>query len=153
MNKNLKTFFTVAGMAVVIVGVGSWINSPSGADGLAAITGRKGTAVPVTNPSPTPAASTDNAMYNQLVQQYRNARIQFKANCQAAPTNVSFKNGASVLLDNRANEARTIVVGANTYQLPAYGYQLVTLSSSTVPGTLSVSCGSSVNVSTIKLFQ
>jgi hypothetical protein len=143
--KNLKTFLVVAGMAVVIVGVGNWMNSPS-SDQQAAIAGRKAKATPAA--SATPAQS-----YTQLVQKYGNARIQFSQTCQATPAMSTFRNNAEILLDNRSNQAHSVSIGGNTYSLSAYGYQVVTLSSSTLPSALTVNCDKSVNVATIRVSQ
>ena len=146
MNQNLKTFFVVAGMAVVIVGVGTWMNSQN-ADQQAAI-GRKTKATPVASVDPTSGMS-----YTQLVQKYATARIQVKESCQVTPVMASFKSGTSVLLDNRSNSAKTVTISGASYSLAPYGYQVVTLSSPTLPATLTVNCGSSVNVGTIRLSQ
>ncbi len=97
----------------------------------------------------TPVAPTQS--YTQLVAQYKDRRIQFDSSCRATPTSFVLKNGSSILLDNRANVGRTVSVDGKSYSLGAYGYQVVTLSSATLPRTLKVSCGSSVNVSTILL--
>ena len=110
------------------------------------VSGPYGTVVPAT---PTPVA-TPTSSYSQLVAQYGNNRIQFDSNCQAQPSVVSYKNGATILLDNRANQTRVIGVGVNTYTLGPYGYQVITLSG-TVPQQMHLSCNSSVNVGTINL--
>lgn len=141
----LKTFWVVAGLAVVIVGVGAWTNNFS--DIQALIRGHK------TNPTPTSTASTNNATYNQLLQTYRNARIQFGQTCQATPVISSFRNGATIMLDNHSNRAHIVSVGGTNYTLPVYGHQIITLVSPTIPGTLNVNCDESVNVSTIRISQ
>lgn len=145
-NQNLKSFLVVAGLAVVIVGIGNWMNSQTSSDQEAAI-GRKAK----TTVSATPGASTDNALYNQLVQNYRNARIQFNASCQASPVTASYRNGATIMLDNRSNQAHSVSIGGTIYALPAYGHQIITVSSPTIPGTLSVNCDRLVNVAIVKL--
>ena len=149
--KNLKSFLVVAALAVVIVGVGSWMNSQTGADQQALIS-RKTKATPVATVTPA-GASTDNAVYNQLVQQYRTARIQLSPTCQATPIMASYKNGASVMLDNHTSVAHTVTIGGVSYNLPAYGHQIITLTSSTLPGVLSMNCDKSVNVATIRISQ
>ncbi len=150
MNKSLKTFLVVAGLAVVIVGVGNWMNSQTGADQQAVIAG-KGKVVATA--TPTPGASTDSALYNQLVKTYRNARIQFSSTCQATPNVAAYKNGTSIMLDNRSSVAHTVTFGGATYSLPAYGHQIVTITSPTVPASMGINCGQSVNVGTLRVSQ
>ena len=106
----------------------------------------KKTATATATPAPTPAMS-----YTELVAQYGTNRIQFDANCQALPSSVVFKNGTKIMLDNRSNQARTISVNSTKYNLIPYGYQLVILSNSSLPQTISLSCDNQVNVGTIQL--
>jgi hypothetical protein len=116
-------------------------------------------ASPTTSPSANAAKATpkpsvkgtpfNSATYSQYVQQYGNRRIQFDASCQASPKSVSVANNTSLMLDNRSGDARTVTVGGVAYALPGYGYTFVTAKSSTLPKTLTINCGSSVNVGTI----
>lgn len=92
-----------------------------------------------------------NSAYTVLVQEYADRRIQFGAACQATPTNSSFRSGTKIMLDNRSGDARVISVGGTKYNFPGYGYLLITLSSKTLPKTLSLNCGAAVNVGTITL--
>ena len=143
----MKNFLVVASLAVVIVGVGMVAYNQGVNDQGAAIL--KGVAVP----TPTPGASTNSQVYGQLVQQYRTARMQVTATCRVSPTSYSFKAGTSILLDNRSPMTHVVSVGGMSYTLPAYGYQVVALTSPTLPAKLSVNCDSSVNVATVKLSQ
>ena len=119
---------------------------------------------PTTSSTPTPVVSKPAAKktpasgtaeqtqaYSEVVKQYVGRHIQFDANCQAIPTQTTFKNGAAVLLDNRSGDARTIKIGDVSYSFPGYGYKILTLSSSTLPKTLNLNCGSAVNVGSILL--
>ncbi len=146
--KNLKNFLVIAGLAVVIVGAGNWMNVQNG--DLSSLISKK-----VKTPVATvkPAASTDNAGYNQALVSYKNSRIQFNQACQVTPSNASFKNGTSVLLDNRSKTAHTVSFNGATYSLPAYGYQVVVVSSSTAPSKLGINCDGTVNTGTIQLYQ
>ena len=83
--------------------------------------------------------------------EFEGRRIQFDERCQVTPQNPTYKNGTSIMLDNRSANARTVVVGGTKYDLTAYGFRIVTLSSSSVPKELAVSCGSSGNVGKILL--
>ncbi|OGN28111.1 MAG: hypothetical protein A2941_00060 [Candidatus Yanofskybacteria bacterium RIFCSPLOWO2_01_FULL_49_17] len=102
-------------------------------------------------PTPSAGATATSKTYTQLVAEYVNRTIQFNSSCQATPATFVLKNNTSVLLDNRANVARTITVDGKAYALGAYGYQVVTLYSPTLPHTVGINCGSSVNVSSILL--
>ena len=111
-------------------------------------------------PTPTPAklstkkppisgTAQQTQAYSEVVKQYAGKHIQFDANCQAIPTQTTFKNGTAVLFDNRSGDARTIKIGDVSYSFPGYGYKILTLSSSTLPKTLNLNCGSAVNVGSI----
>ncbi len=103
--------------------------------------------------SPAPAGKTLPKSYLDAVAYYdaRGARFQFDAYCQAIPKQATFKNGTRVMLDNRSGDARNIKVGSDTYYLAGYGWRIIALYSSTLPKTLSMNCGSAVNVGTILL--
>lgn len=103
-----------------------------------------------TKAAATPVVSS-SAVYTDLVKQYGANRIQFDEKCQTMPTSVTFKNNTSVLLDNRSPSARTVTIGTTKYQLAGYGYKAVTLSSTSLPKELSISCGASYNVGKILL--
>lgn len=96
-------------------------------------------------------APTSIQSYTQLVKEYEGRRIQFDERCQATPKDPTFKNGTSILLDNRSASPRTVAVGGTEHYLIAYGYKIITLSSSNLPKELLVSCGSSGNVGKILL--
>jgi hypothetical protein len=116
----------------------------------------------VSSPQPTPIpgatyapvkAGTANQTqtYTQLVSQYKDRRIQFDARCQAIPSNVTYKNGTSVMFDNRSGDARIITIGGVKYNFAGYGYKVITLSNPSLPKTLLLSCGAAVNVGQILL--
>jgi hypothetical protein len=88
--------------------------------------------------------------YAQALIDYKGARLQLDKTCQASPNNMTFKNGASMMLDNRSPVTRTVKVGS-TYTIKPYGFRIIKLSSSTVPVTYLVDCDQSQNVSTILL--
>src|SRR3989344_1502768 len=100
--------------------------------------------------SPTPVA-TSALSYSQLVAQYGSNRIQFNQDCQAVPSSMVLKTGTSILLDNRSNKAQTIGIDGKNYALVPYGYRVVTLSSTSLPKALGVSCNNAVNTGTINL--
>ena len=86
--------------------------------------------------------------YEQALIKYKGARLQLDKTCQASPDRMTFKTGASIMLDNRAPVSRTVKVGS-TYNIKAYGFKIITLSASTFPTTFLVDCDKSQNVATI----
>ena len=105
----------------------------------------------VKKPVSTKSAQTAAQDYTNLVKEYEGRRIQFDINCQAIPNYVTYKNGIKIMLDNRSGDARIITVGGTQYSLAGYGYRLVTLSSTSLPKPILLSCGSAVNVGQILL--
>lgn len=87
--------------------------------------------------------------YDQAVTTYKDARIQFSQTCQASPMQPTFKNGTEIMLDNRSSEIKTLAFDSTTYTIPAYGFEIVTLSAMTLPHTVFVDCNTSQNVTSI----
>ena len=112
------------------------------------------TATPVKTlvPPSTPTGAMPKS-YGDAVTAYANARIQFDMYCQATPKTSVFKNGATIMLDNRSGDARTVKVNGVSYYMAGYGWRLVTLSLpvSKLPASLDIDCGSAQNVGTILL--
>lgn len=97
------------------------------------------------------ATTAPTKSYSDAVKEYEGRRIQFDERCQVVPQSPTYKNGTSVMLDNRSASARTVMVGGTKYDLSAFGYKVITLSGSGLPKELAVSCGSSGNVGRILL--
>ena len=118
---------------------------------------------PLATPTPTPTKIIQKAPgatkipgavnYSELVNVYAGRRIQFGQYCEALPNKLSLKNGAKIMLDNRSGDRRTISVRNQSFSIMGYGYQLVSLTSKTLPTTLNINCGSAVNVGQILLQQ
>lgn len=90
--------------------------------------------------------------YTETFVKYQNGRLlQFDPTCQARPINMVLKSGSELMLDNRGNQKVSIVIGDTVHKLDAYGYEVVKLSSETIPATYQVDCGARQNVSTIVL--
>ena len=98
---------------------------------------------------PTPLPSVSG--YSEAVKQYEGRRIQFDQYCQANPVSSTYKNGTTIMLDNRSGDPRIVQVDGKSYNLAGYGYKLVSLSSTTLPQTYTLNCGSAVNVGKILL--
>ena len=153
----MKTFWIVV-VIVVALGAVWWFNSSKS-------TNMYGS--PQTSSSPTPTTSGTSSgykkstatpvpvisgkTYTQLVAEFGNNRIQFGQNCQAQPASLALKNGTTIMLDNRSNQTHTITVNGTKYTIMGYGYQIVTVSSPTLPKAIGLGCDSSVNVGTIQL--
>ena len=86
--------------------------------------------------------------YQNALAKYKDVRIQLNANCQADPTQMTFKNGTEIMMDNRSPKDRTVKVGS-IYNIKAWGFKIVKLSSATLPATWLVDCDKSQNVATI----
>lgn len=99
----------------------------------------------------TPTPMSIGLSYTQLVKQFGVNRISFDQNCQAEPEVFSVKNGTSILLDNRSNQARTINIDGKQYALVGYGYQVATVTSASLPKTVGLKCDSSINSGTIQI--
>lgn len=152
MNKTLAIIIIIL---IIVAGVW-WLNS--GSNGVSSLYSTASPSIAAATNAPVygtthkaAASPTPSLSYTQAVAEYGTNRIQFDASCQAQPKSVVFKNGTSIMLDNRANQTRVIGLNGNNYTLGAYGFQIVTLSSSVLPKNLSLSCNNLVNVGTINL--
>jgi hypothetical protein len=97
------------------------------------------------------AVAPKQPSYTTLVKQYEGKRIQFDTNCQAIPSYATYKNKVSIMFDNRSGQTRVIKIGTNSYTFQPFSYKILTLSSSKLPTTLNINCGTSVNVARILL--
>ena len=86
--------------------------------------------------------------YSDALAIYKNARIQLDTACRASPSNITYKDGTSIMIDNRAPVARTVKVNS-VYTIPAYGFKIIKLSSAILPATWLIDCDKSQNVATI----
>ena len=150
----MKNNWIIIVIAIVIIGAIVWMRqgSPSGSNSYQTNT-PKPTAVATSTAkvTPRPSVSASGRSYDQLVKDYANTRVQFDAQCRATPTSLALKTGSQILLDNRSNQSRVVTVDGASYTLLPYGYQVVTVSSTSLPKTIGINCGSSVNVSSINL--
>lgn len=89
--------------------------------------------------------------YSVLVNQYGEKRVQFDERCQMSPAGVTFKNGTTLMFDNRSSSQRTIKVGNQSYYFQPYGYKILTLSSASLPASLKISCDATPDVGSILL--
>ncbi|HVZ11043.1 MAG TPA: hypothetical protein VG941_01300 [Candidatus Paceibacterota bacterium] len=152
---NKKLWWVIGAIIVVVIAVwavrwnrsGKTEESPSPSPSLIS-------EVPVESPAsgigPSGSAAGSSS-YTNLVAQYKDARIQFDAHCQAIPATVSIKNGTKIMFDNRSGDTRFITINGVSYRFPGYGYWIIPLTSTALPKTLTLNCGSAVNVGTIMI--
>ena len=161
-NKNKNLWIWIVVIVIVLIGVVVWAT--------------KSSAPTVTNNNNTPVVDNTNALqvqstedlsigsvnagnvntgapaaslsYAQALVTYKDARLQLDAVCQASPDNMTFKNNALLMIDNRAPVARNVHIGS-IFPIKAYGFKIVKLSSTTLPVTWKVDCDSSQNVASI----
>lgn len=166
MNKQLL-WAVVAIVAVIIIG--RWATSggdnriaqvsPSPSGIVVASASPSASASPVVSrvATPKPAVSAPvSAMpetYADALKRYENARFQFDQYCQTKPAVASYKNGATVMLDNRSGDPRIVAVGGVQYNLTGYGWKIITLSAKKLPITLFIDCGGAKNVAQIQMYK
>lgn len=92
-----------------------------------------------------PAPVEKKLTYEQALLVYADRRFQFNSLCQATPAQRVVKNGTEIMLDNRANVARSIYIDGVRYSLGAYGFRIVKLSSNNLPHTAIIDCGTGKN--------
>ena len=157
-NMNNKTLW-IAVAVVVVVLVAVWTSRLNNGGNLNLID-NNGTASPsptsspasnATKPKATSSPILGAANYSQLVQEYEGRRIQFDDRCQMTPVSPTFKNGTKIMLDNRSEIGKAITINGQKYQIIGYGYQLLILSSKSLPQTMNIGCGSAESVGNILL--
>src|SRR3989344_7635459 len=155
MNKNKGLLLIVV---VLVVVLGYWLMGKEGGlpigDSVLYPTSSPSSSPAAKKAPPKPGASASPAParpYGDLVKEYEGRRIQFDQRCQVVPNDATYKNGSSVMLDNRSSSPVTVKVGTTSYSLIGYGYQVINLSSTSLPKELTISCGSAGNVGRILL--
>jgi hypothetical protein len=98
-------------------------------------------------PAPTPVV-VDTRGYAELIVAYKDRMLQFSDACQVRVSDQNYKIGSEMLLDNRNSVPVTIKLGSNSYTLPAYGHQVVTLGAE---GKFMVDCNDHQNVATVSV--
>lgn len=112
------------------------------------------TTVTTSNNTPSTVDSTGvnagpvSLSYEAALNLYKDSRIQVTTECQASPSNGTFKNGTKIMLDNRSAIAHNFKLGTN-FTVKAYGFKIVTLSSATLPATWLLDCDLHQNIATI----
>ncbi len=98
----------------------------------------------------TGSGSSTVMAYSAALKAYEGKRIQFDEYCSAIPKAVVFKSGTRIMLDNRSNDKRKIVLDGKVYNIAAFGYTTAVLPTVTTTNkTVTVDCADLVNVATI----
>jgi len=141
----------VVAIVIVLAALWLWKGDKLSQNGLTLFPGDSATPSPTPKPA-TPKSSVPGvANYTQLVNEYVGRRLQFNDKCQMTPVSPTFKNGTKIMLDNRSKDPKTVTINDVKYSLVGYGYQLVTLTSKTLPQTLNINCDSLVNAGKVLL--
>lgn len=97
-----------------------------------------------------PTVPTSNTIgYDAALKKYVGLIVQFDARCQAIPSRITVKNGTSVMFDNRSGDARWFSLNGIGYYLKGYDFTILPMSSSVLPQTVTIDCGSAQNVGQI----
>lgn len=154
MNHKSKNWLIVVAIVVVVIIV-FWLSyrNNSNYSGQPTATPSGATATPTASvksgAKPSGGSSSGSTSYEQAKVQYAASQIQFNDVCQATSTLQVIKIGSKLLLDNRSKYAQTIKLADATYKLPAYGWQIITVTTKqALPYNTTVSCTSS-NGSTV----
>ncbi len=103
-----------------------------------------------------PASGQAGQTYEQTLAAYADKRIQFNEKCQGIPGQMVLKKGTKIMLDNRSKYVQTINLDGAKVVLPAYSWQLVTITTKNqLPYNFNIDCrsegGSTENGAMIKL--
>jgi len=142
MHSDKKAFVELV-VVLALIGLGLWslrTSPPTAVNTVEDTTPAGGTSATGSSPA--------QLSYAQALVKFKDARLQLNDSCQASPNNMTFKNNSLLMIDNRAAVARTVKVGS-TFSVKGYGFEIVKLTSATLPATWYVDCGTSQNVATI----
>lgn len=154
-NKNLSILGLVAIIAIILIVVFLFSNSEKKSENFSnnqnQNTNTPSTETQDNNSNPKVTGAPNNNVevrpgYTEAVNLYVNKRIQFNENCLVTPNNLTFKTGTKIMFDNRSAKARTFSLDNVRYNLKAYDYTFVTLSTSlSLPHEIIVECGNGEN--------
>lgn len=90
--------------------------------------------------------------YSAAIKLYPNKRIQFAADCVINPSSIVFKEGTTIMLDNRASTTIKISLDGHAYWIGAYKFLIVTLTTpESLPHTMTLNCSGGKNNASIYL--
>lgn len=107
---------------------------------------------PTTSPTPTPSSgyvpgkkttTAASQTYDQTLAAYADKRIQFNEKCQGIPGQLVLKKGTKIMLDNRSKYVQTLNLDGAKVVLPAYSWQIVTVTTKNqLPYNFNIDCKS-----------
>lgn len=98
-----------------------------------------------------PAVVADTRSYTEVAAAFAGKTIQFNEECRVPIfPQVVFKKGTDVLLDNRSSKSARVNIGGAVYNLPGYGYKVVSLDT---VGSMVVDCNTQQNVAILSVQQ
>lgn len=109
-------------------------------------------------PTQSTSGQTSSLSYGEALKMYEGKRFQFSLNslnnCVMSPTSTVFKKGTKVMMDNRSNKQITIYLDGTPYNIKAYDFKIITLTTSAqLPHTIKVDCDNGKNNGQIILQQ
>ncbi len=149
------------GIVCVLLAIGVWVlREQPGADPVAVPGALQVSATPTgesaAEPTPTPSqvvvrkpTPTPKLAYDAALRQFAGRRIQLDAECTAIPSQVTYKSGTYILLDNRGADAKSVLFNLKRYTIPAYDYIVVSVVADTYPAVTYMDCGQKQNVAQI----
>lgn len=110
-------------------------------------------------PTPLPMSTTlkitgkplPGKSYQEVVETYKDRRVQFDDTCKATPNFATFKNGPEIMFDNRSAVEKVIKLDKAGYKIGPYGFVILSITSQTVPHAISVDCNQLFNTAIINL--
>lgn len=152
MNTNTKVIGTILIVALLVLATYFILRTdkeaiPEGTDTTPVATTTTTTTTTVTPPATTPAQAL---AYAEALKKYADKRIQITSTCQVVPNNVTYKNGTTIMIDNRSDKTKSVKIGS-IYTVGAYDFRIITLSSAQLPATFYVDCDKQQNSGTIIL--
>lgn len=98
--------------------------------------------------SPMESLSEKPLSYGDVVTLYGEKRIQLDQDCHATPTAASFTVGTIIVIDNRSESVKAVRFIDDTYAIPPFHIKIFELNR---PGIFPVDCGTSKNVSVVRV--
>ena len=89
--------------------------------------------------------------YQEVVETYKDRRLQFDASCRATPNFLTFKNGPEIMFDNRTANEKIITLDKQGYKIGPYGFVVLAITSSKLPYAIAIDCNQLFNVAIINL--
>ena len=84
-------------------------------------------------------AADEISDYATVRDQYADRRIQVD-NCALLPNRVTYKNGTTIMIDNRSPDGQELRIDGQVFPLSGYEYRIVTLSHNSLPYLITVDC-------------